>query len=63
MVCAMCHQRIVLLVYHATFFYQVGIYVYFANIVYNDCELDAFVVAKNFVYECSLTASEIPCKQ
>ena len=58
-----CHQRIVLLVYHATFFYQVGIYVYFANIVYNYSELDAFVVAKNFVYECSLTASEIPCKQ
>ena len=43
------HERVVFLSYHASLFYEGSIDVHLADIVDDDCKLDAFLVSQNLV--------------
>ena len=58
-----CHKAVVLLSDYAPFFNQVCIDVHFADVVYDDSELNAFLVGKYVVNQCGFPASEVSGKQ
>ena len=57
------NERIVFLTYHATFLYQCRINVHLADIIYDDSELDTFLICQNLVEQGCLAAAQIACQK
>ena len=53
------YERVILLFYHPTLFYKVGINIHFTYIIYDDSKSDTFFIIKNTIQERCLTTSQI----
>ena len=57
------HQRVVLLVDHASLLYEVGVDVDLSDVIDDDGKLDASFVTQYSVQQCCLAAAQVSCQQ
>ena len=58
-----CHEAVVALSHHASFLYERGIDIHFADVVYDDGKLNVPAVGENAVEQRGLAAAEIACDE